>query len=129
MKIRQGFISNSSTTSFCIYGVHFSRGELFKVMNAIDVKAKLMLANMNKSNDMEEMDDNDLFQVIDEAYDFKNVDCYSPEDGGVYVGRSWSSIKDDETGKQFKDSVKNELKQVITIPDNRYSSYEETIEG
>ena len=39
-----------------------------------------------------------------------NLDCESTPDGyEVYIGRCPSSIKDDETGKQFKDSIKNTL--------------------
>jgi len=31
----------------------------------------------------------------------------------IYIGRSWSSIGDDETGKQFKNSVKEEVEKLL----------------
>jgi hypothetical protein len=38
MKIRTGFVSNSSTTSFCIYGVELELSEIFSVDTLIDIK-------------------------------------------------------------------------------------------
>jgi len=42
----------------------------------------------------------------------------------AYIGRSWSSIGDDETGKQFKESVKKEIKKVFG-EDLKCSTHEE----
>jgi len=76
MKLRQGFVSNSSTTSFCIYGAYFSDDSKLKDKN------------------------------------FNNFDCYyEPYESGVYLGISWPSIKDDETGAQFKQRVKDEFEK------------------
>lgn len=79
MKIRNGFVSNSSSSSFLIYGV---RDEAIynKVENGeITFKDKRIRTH-----------------------------CYS--DGcAYYVGVSWDEIMDDETGKQFKETIKKEI--------------------
>lgn len=81
MKIRNGFVSNSSSSSFCIYGVY------------VDSMSKELRENCSKQN---------LYVTSgDPNYD-----------EGYYIGREYSSIKDDETGKQFKDDVKERLQTV-----------------
>ena len=75
MKIRQGFVSNSSTTSFLIYGVF--------------------------------VDDEEL---VDKAWGVDGIQGYSdPYDSGGWVGASWCSVRDDETGAQFKARVEAKL--------------------
>lgn len=76
MKIRNGFVSNSSSSSFCIYGVG-------GVEDADNLESKIDELSLNLS--------------------MHHMEYY------VYVGRSWDSIKDDETGRQFKDGVKADL--------------------
>lgn len=76
MKIRIGFVSNSSNTSFCIYGIYIK----------------------NDSEDLQE-----AIRILD-LYQH-----YGQDEDGLYVGKQWSDIKDDETGKQFKDSVKEKI--------------------
>ena len=92
MKIRNGFVSNSSTSSFCIYGA------------AID-KSKV---------------DEDAVEKAGLEYhrgDPNNGDDY------VYIGRSWCSIKDDETGAQFKKNIEILLKEMFET--TKCSTYEE----
>jgi hypothetical protein len=75
MKIRQGFVSNSSSSSFLIYGVCV--GGNCDLRNRCD-KLKLTCKQPIYTDDM-------------------------------YIGRSWSEVKDDETGEQFKKRVEKEL--------------------
>ena len=85
MKIRSGFVSNSSTTSFCIYGISLTWGNRAKV-------------------------DSLGWQVLKD----NNLETHYSEDGNaVYVGRSWSTIKDDETGGQFKKSIQDKVKELF----------------
>jgi hypothetical protein len=56
----------------------------------------------------------DLSEIdISEALSEKTgLECYAPVPYEYfYVGRSYDEIKDDETGKQFKDSVTSKLKK------------------
>jgi len=69
MKIRKGFVSNSSSTSFCIYGTWVENTQ------------------------------EDLYDI---AKKLKLFVCSDQHDGGLYIGRSWSDIFDDETGRQFR---------------------------
>ena len=81
MKVRMGFVSNSSSSSFLIYGVR------------IEDKAYAKL------------EDKKLPDGI-------GLEC-PPEDDGGYIGASWDSIKDDETGKQFKDRVAAAIAEIF----------------
>lgn len=83
MKIRQGFISNSSTTSFCIYGACL---------------------------------DDDQMPILESKEDLVNkfgLEEHRGECGDHYIGRSWDRIKDDETGAQFKESIRAALKEIF----------------
>jgi L-fucose isomerase-like protein len=57
-------------------------------------------------------EDVDLYDIIDEV---KNpLSSYTPyDDDDVYIGISWSEVKDDETGKQFKERTEAELEKLL----------------
>jgi hypothetical protein len=94
MKIRQGFVSNSSSSSFCIFGIYL---------------------NENNYEDVCELEK----KIEEEGLEMK----YTPSDD-IVVGRSYSTIKDDETGLQFKESVKEKLKK-LNLPSNMAALCEE----
>lgn len=93
MKTRNGFVSNSSSSSFCIYGASVSA---------------------------DKVDEEKIEQMGLEVH-HGDSNCY---EGSVYVGRSWSGIKDDETGAQFKKNVEGLLKELLEI--NKCSTIEES---
>lgn len=102
MKIRQGFVSNSSSTSFCIYGVH--------------------------TDDPTERGLNEDASIYDELSDKAEKVGLTLEvcDDSAYLGLNYTDIKDDETGAQFKDRAKKLIEQ--TIPKNdglEFDTYEE----
>ena len=79
MKIRNGFVSNSSSSSFLIYGICIDESEL------------------------EMKDGEDPWDAIDRIFEGKfSID--QPYDS-LYIGESWSDIKDDETGAEFKQRI------------------------
>jgi hypothetical protein len=87
MKVRTGFVSNSSSSSFCVYGAYV---------------------------------DNDLFDQLEknklDILEAANIDSHGAPpygDNKTMVGRSLTSIKDDETGKQFKDEVRKYMIEVF----------------
>jgi len=88
MKIREGFVSNSSSSSFCIFGISLNTSD-YEDINELERKAK------------------------EEGLEVK----WTPWDT-IAIGRSYSSIKDDETGLQFKESVKEKLNKLKLPSDN-----------
>ena len=92
MKTRQGFVSNSSSTSFCIYGAYIDSKHFEELGKPEDV-------------DVYEWAESLALNTYSQDYSF-----------GFYFGRSWDSISDDETGAQFKKSVREEIAKVLGKP-------------
>jgi hypothetical protein len=81
MKIRNGFVSNSSSSSFLIYGVTIEG--------------------------VEGMTEEILYGVFSSDCDLEVIhpDSYYP----FYVGRSFDSMKMDETRRQFQANIESEI--------------------
>jgi hypothetical protein len=124
MKIRQGFVSNSSSSSFCIYGITVEESEVKEALIA-------------KGATEEDFADG-LYEFFDSwSYDYKKregkltaediaeqeakffqpgdgFDFHSPYDyGEIYLGVEWSSIGDDETGSQFRARIEAKLTELF----------------
>lgn len=99
MKTRKGFVSNSSSTSFCMYGTTFSYD---------DIKVYMKKIGMTMEDEEE-----DLGFWVQEHYDkFPGLAIFSEyENETCYIGRLWKYIGDDETGSQLKKDVENNLKK------------------
>lgn len=82
MKTRHSLVSNSSTTSFCIYGTEVER----RVVEEDPQRYKA-----------EELEDH---------YGNPNYG-----DENIFIGISWCNIKDNETGAEFKKRVKDALEK------------------
>jgi len=105
MKIRNGFVSNSSSSSFCIFGACFT-GE-----KAQEVEDKIEDAEFNK-----QLKDMGL-KII-----YGNPNNYESE---VYIGKSWDSIGGDETGNQFKASISEAVKVLFSDESIECCSHED----
>jgi len=101
MKIRSGFVSNSSSSSFCVYGAEISNYKeiLFK-KSGIGEKYGISCEQCN------------LSEIGESIKDLEASTCNS-EGESLYVGRCYTTLKDDETGKQFRDDVKQKIKDLI----------------
>ena len=87
MRIRTRMVSNSSSTSFCIYGTVIEKKEEdWEALDALKCSAKQM-----------------GLEVINGP----------PYDYDLYIGRYWSSIKDHETGLDFKLTVEKCLEKLF----------------
>lgn len=106
MKIRQGFVSNSSTTSFCIYGAYFE--------NWPDTD--------NPEIDKECYHKEDYWW--DKAREVGLEIHGVPWDDGGYIGAEWSSIRDDETGAQFKARVEAAIFKLMGIRPDKCGTHE-----
>jgi hypothetical protein len=168
VKIRNGFVSNSSTTSFSIYGIYVendifspvdilftlskSKQKLYNevieyLQNSITnylgdcpepnknegsikiVSRYTAMIESFKNNDKKSFK-NHLKQLSNEDCDF-DMESFDYElydivercgletisifrgDGYIYIGRSFSSIRDEETGKQFKESTVTLIRDIL----------------
>lgn len=130
MKIRTGFVSNSSSSSFCIYGVCKEFSEI--IGNTPKEKLyEVLSASFDETVENEEQ----LDEIIDEYGFYEVIECIFPDNSDlefhipeyedcVYIGASWSSIKDDETGAEFKEKVRREIKEEFGIEEG-FNTYEE----
>jgi hypothetical protein len=129
MKFRIGFVSNSSSSSFCIYGIQFEshKEALTRLKKGSPEFIKTFIEKFNDDycNELEHtvatmdevfdaIEDLDLY-ISDFLYEFftENDDIkvgfyqgseYNEE--MVSFGREWCDIKDKETGEEFKNSTK-----------------------
>ena len=107
MKVRNGFVSNSSTSSFCIYGASINSTKAEEIINRLKIDR----------DKYKGYDPNDVTETL-EGYvsDKSNLDVENPPseyDYGLYIGLSWDKMKDDETLAEFKSRIESEIKEVI----------------
>lgn len=101
MKIRQGFVSNSSTSSFCIYGCEVPDSFI----------AKLRALEDDEDNEEE----TDIWVLVDEfnkSSDTK-LSYYDCDGYDHYIGVDAMSFRDNETGRQFKDRCQEAVQKFL----------------
>lgn len=101
MKVRTGFVSNSSSSSFAIWGASFDTDELLEV-----IKNQLTEEQYEMIKEQDE--------ALENVWSVNGLEMYEDYEGQrVYIGRSWSDIDDDQTGKQFKNYVQKKIEKAI----------------
>lgn len=137
MKIRNGFVSNSSSSSFMIYGTTLERSDFEKNLESLKKKAIEVLSKSDKSYDVKELEewygvpdnptDEERENVIDQfdgpseimyslfdRADNDDLESHSyPYDDAIFVGICPSRILDEETGREFKDRVERQIREVF----------------
>ena len=105
MKIRQGFVSNSSSSSFCIYGTE---------LDLEDIKAYAPADTDFDDDDWQyELEWYEVAQAIEKKVGENMSVFYDYECAEVYIGREFTTLGDKETGAEFKASVEKRLAEVF----------------
>ena len=102
MKVRIGFVSNSSSCSFCIYGMGIEQTELIKIAKKLELK----------------INEEDLWDL---SWELENklkkegytVAIFNMMGDYFWIGGEYKRIPDDMTGKEFKDSIQKEINELL----------------
>jgi len=100
MKIRNGFVSNSSTSSFCIFGVEIEDSDIPSVLDNLGIKYE------KDEDGMFDFESEDWCEHL-ESIEIPYIHDYENET--TYFGFGIEDMEDDETKKQFQDRVKTKL--------------------
>lgn len=115
MKVRKGFVSNSSSSSFLIYGITVeSDGDQIKEV------AKKLFSNLSEERTKwieytgeGGLCSEDVNSILEEALEAEGFSVSCPFEDDYYIGRSWDTVRDDETGWEFKKSVEDRLTELF----------------
>lgn len=123
MKIRSCFVSNSSSSSFCVYG--FECVDVEKFLK--NVKTELLNKSKEKMRlkyiEDGEIEADDELEFCDEDNDFL-LECifeetnirYNLDSGLIQCGVGISNMRDDETKKEFFYRVQEQFKSILKNP-------------
>ena len=115
MKIRTGFVSNSSSSSFCIFGIR------------LEASDEDFFNPPTEESEDGYVDDSEYWEKLQAKAEKLGLEFHHDyECESVYVGRAYSSIKDKETGKEFRDSTKEKVQKFLGKK-MKCESIEETI--
>lgn len=115
MKVRTGFVSNSSSTSFAIYGVCIDEDTFEKLLKTKGIEVK---------EDFDCLFELDKYVEWEESMPMLDI-IRDSECEAVYIGRWLSDIGDNETGGEFRKSVEEAIKKELGI--SQCSNYIEEI--
>ena len=127
MKTRTGFVSNSSTTSFTVYGVRIETSDDFKkIMSSMDIP--------NEHNNEETLWDlseilEDIISIKRKEGVLKNFFVYHGDPNGetvIYIGKDPSDCPNEMTMGDFKQEVQTVLKDILKTEDLSFGTYSES---
>lgn len=112
MKIRNGFVSNSSSSSFCIFGSEYSGVE-------DQVRAILTERAKDDPDTLSEIENCDEAELVELYIKDTELEVHYGPDGEGYIGREYTSIGLDETGREFQESV-NKVLEPLGLSGNTF---------
>jgi len=95
MKFRSGFVSNSSSSSFVIFGANVSEEKLKERFCKDEWGREI------KNGSFYSALENSGMEFYDECDEYQ----------GVCIGHDWGDMRDDETKGQFKERVTKEIEE------------------
>jgi hypothetical protein len=109
MKVRFGFVSNSSTSSFCLFGVYLEQERFEEMLEKLGYK---------RADDSYEWyrpkEEDETFYLDDLLDDFGGgVTC--GEEEMIALGKTPEEMELDETRRHFEERVKAELKAKLPL--------------
>jgi hypothetical protein len=106
MKVRNGFVSNSSSSSFLIYGFCMESDAFISLMRESKFKDVI--------EEEWELDSYEILRQLKKAFKKEGVEIETGwESEYSYIGLDPRSIGDDETGKEFRERVESSVGKVF----------------
>ncbi len=106
MKLKQDFVTNSSTTCFVAWGVSYNHFDFTR-----DNKEKLKVLYEKKHS--KEMSDDDYYEAMELLFESSDLEHAVYYDGDwMGIGMPFTRMKDEETFGEFKERVKTELQKI-----------------